>query len=213
LGISPGFYWPGLNLTCDTTHGDPQLLLGDGTLRVTEISLENRTVRVVRTGGPIISAAGDFASDSLSASLGRGFAEYRYFLSDYGNELVVFGCNVVATFFAEGITGAAGKSPRRPIGGCASLCTQAFNFSSDSMISTDTGDATGMSIYTDAPPESITAGRCSGGTSGCCRSIVTSPGPRTEAQVKRFYSGSDSTLEEKQLPVKVFLAEKGGSTS
>jgi hypothetical protein len=35
--------------------------------------------------------------------LGRGFAEYRYFLSDYGNELVVFGCNVVATFFAEGI--------------------------------------------------------------------------------------------------------------
>nr|CAB3489393.1 unnamed protein product [Digitaria exilis] len=49
FGLSPGCYWPGLNLTCDSSHGGtPRLLLGDGTLRVTEISLENATVRVMQ---------------------------------------------------------------------------------------------------------------------------------------------------------------------
>ncbi|CAM0148004.1 unnamed protein product [Urochloa decumbens] len=33
FGISPGCYWPGLNLTCDKTQHPPRLLLGDGTLR------------------------------------------------------------------------------------------------------------------------------------------------------------------------------------
>nr|CAB3489390.1 unnamed protein product [Digitaria exilis] len=55
FGLSPGCYWPGLNLTCDTSHG--RLLLGDGTLRVTSISLYHSdagpTVRVVREGSLI----------------------------------------------------------------------------------------------------------------------------------------------------------------
>ncbi|CAN6362537.1 unnamed protein product [Urochloa humidicola] len=59
FGISPGCYWPGLNLTCDMSHDPPRLLLGDGTLRVTDIFLQNSTVRVVRAGGSIINATGD----------------------------------------------------------------------------------------------------------------------------------------------------------
>ncbi|CAL4981965.1 unnamed protein product [Urochloa decumbens] len=208
FGISRGCYWPGLNLTCDRSRDPPRLLLGDGTLRVTEISLKNRTVRVVRTGGSIIDTTGDLASGSWSGSFGRGFKEYGYLLSAYDNELVVFGCNVVATLFSEGTE--AGKSPpRRSIGGCASLCTKALNFSSHTVTSMDTGDATGMSIYTGIAAELITGGKCSGGTSGCCRSFVTFPSRPSEAQAKRFYSGSDTVLEEKQLPVKVFVAEKG----
>ncbi|CAM0150499.1 unnamed protein product [Urochloa decumbens] len=34
FGFGPSYcYWPGLNLTCDTSHHPPRLLLGDGTLR------------------------------------------------------------------------------------------------------------------------------------------------------------------------------------
>ncbi|CAN6374545.1 unnamed protein product [Urochloa humidicola] len=172
FGISSGCYWPGLNLTCDTSHGGtPRLLLGDGTLRVTDISLDNGTVRVVHTGGSILRATGDF--DSWNGSFGRGFTEHGYLLSAYDNELVVFGCNVVATLFSEGTAGS--KSPRRSIGGCASLCTKAFNWSSYTMISTDTRDA-----------RNSRDGKCSDGTSGCCRSLITFPSPPGEAQAKRF---------------------------
>nr|CAB3491166.1 unnamed protein product [Digitaria exilis] len=63
-------YWPGLNLTCDTSHGGtPRLLLGDGTLRVTEISLRNSTVRVMRAGS-IMNTTRDFTS------FGHGFVEH-----------------------------------------------------------------------------------------------------------------------------------------
>ncbi|CAN6362535.1 unnamed protein product [Urochloa humidicola] len=207
FGISPGCYWPGLNLTCDTSHDPPRLLLGDGTLRVTDIFLQNSTVRVVRAGGSIINATGDLVSDSWSTFFGRGFTEHGYLLAPYNNELVAFGCNVFATLLSEGPAGS--KGPRRNIGGCASLCSKAYNFSSNSMTSMDTGDATGMSIYTGMGADLITGGKCSGGTSGCCRSFVTFPSPPSEVQAKRFDSGSDTLLEEKQLPVKVFVAEKG----
>ncbi|CAN6374540.1 unnamed protein product [Urochloa humidicola] len=46
FGLGPSrCYWPGLNLTCDTSSHPPRLLLGDdGTLRVTDIFIENSTV-------------------------------------------------------------------------------------------------------------------------------------------------------------------------
>jgi hypothetical protein len=55
----PDCYWPGLNLTCDTCHSSPRLLLhsngndgngngnGNGTIQVVHISLRNSTVRVI----------------------------------------------------------------------------------------------------------------------------------------------------------------------
>ena len=63
FGISPGCHWPGLYLNCDRNHDPPRLLLGDGTLRVTNISLKDTTVRVMRTG-PIINVTG--GGDSIS---------------------------------------------------------------------------------------------------------------------------------------------------
>ncbi|KAF8711220.1 hypothetical protein HU200_029236 [Digitaria exilis] len=104
FGLSPGYYWPGLNLTCDTSHGGaPRLLLGDGTLRVTGINVSDMipTVRVVHEGSLINSTAGG----GWNASFGRGFTEHGYMLS-IDNELVVFGCNVVATLLVDGIEAA-----------------------------------------------------------------------------------------------------------
>jgi hypothetical protein len=46
----PGCYLPGFNLTCDTHHSPPRLLLdgnGNHTVQVVHISLRNSTVRVV----------------------------------------------------------------------------------------------------------------------------------------------------------------------
>ncbi|WVZ54824.1 hypothetical protein U9M48_005569, partial [Paspalum notatum var. saurae] len=50
FGLGPAScYWPGFNLTCDTSHDPPPLLLGDdGTLQVVDISLLDSTVRVIR---------------------------------------------------------------------------------------------------------------------------------------------------------------------
>nr|CAB3489401.1 unnamed protein product [Digitaria exilis] len=91
FGFGPSrCYWQGLNLTCDTSHGaPPRLLLCDGTLR-----------------RPCASC--------VNTPFGRGFMEHGYLLS-YDNELIVFGCKVVATLLADAIGG------RARIGGCTSL--------------------------------------------------------------------------------------------
>jgi len=103
FGFGPSrCYWPGLNLTCDTSQHPPQLLLGDGSLRVVEISLSNRTVRVMRTGVIIYNTDG-LTSPGWNASLdfGRGFWEHGYLLSAR-NELVVSArCNITATISTD----------------------------------------------------------------------------------------------------------------
>ena len=81
FGFGPSHcYWPGLNLTCDMRHNPPWLLLGDGTLRVTDIFLQNGTVRVMRAG-LILNDTGDLTSDGWNVSFGRGFTEHGYHLS------------------------------------------------------------------------------------------------------------------------------------
>ncbi|CAL4994405.1 unnamed protein product [Urochloa decumbens] len=190
FGFGPSHcYWPGLNLSCDTSHGAPRLLLGDGTLRVSGISLENGTVRVMHTGS-IINAPGDFISNSWNASFGRSFTDYGYLLSSE-NELGVFGCNVMANLFADGI----GKENEPGIiGGCASLCTnKAYGHGYFSIDFSDVGTG---------------SWQCTGDM-GCCQgSVSMTSSPPSEIQAKRLNTGSD-TLEEKQLPVNVFVVEKG----
>ncbi|CAL4989055.1 unnamed protein product [Urochloa decumbens] len=114
FGLGPSrCYWPGLNLTCDTTHHPPRLLIGDdGTFWVTEISLPNQTLRVMGSRAVINVTGGGGHDSSWSVPFGRGFTEHGYQLS-YRNELIVDGCNAAATLLADfGV-----------IGGCASLCT------------------------------------------------------------------------------------------
>ena len=120
FGLGPSrCYWPGLNLTCDTSGPEPpRLLLGDGTLRVAEISLRNGTVRVVRSGS-VIGSGSALASDR-NVSFGGGFVGHGYMLSN-GNELVLSGCNLVATLVEDEVAFGPGRSG--VISGCASFCS------------------------------------------------------------------------------------------
>ncbi|CAL4989049.1 unnamed protein product [Urochloa decumbens] len=188
FGFGPSrCYWPGLNLTCDTSSHPPRLLLGDGTLRVTDIFIKNSTVRVMRTGF-IINVTGDFTSSGWSASFGHSFTEYGYKLS-YANEIVVSGCNMVASILAD----IGGKTPKI-VGGCASFCTIGDSDSSECHI-----------IGTFFRWE--TTKYCTG-TEGCCQASVSASSLPQEVQANRLYS-SNHTLEQKAIPVNVFLAEEG----
>ena len=182
-------YWPGLNLTCDTSHGHPpRLLLGDGTLRVAEISLSSETVRVVPTG-LIIDTTGDLTSPGWNASVefGRGFREHGYLLSAR-NELIVTGCNVVATLSADIV----GEETTKIVSGCASFCTKS--------------DHEDVGYIYDHHEASYTA-YCTG-SSGCCRAFLASSGVPNRAQARWLYSGNH-TLEQTDMPVSVVVMEQG----
>uniref|UniRef100_R7W5S6 Wall-associated receptor kinase 5 n=1 Tax=Aegilops tauschii TaxID=37682 RepID=R7W5S6_AEGTA len=107
FGIGPGCYWPGFNLTCV----DNTLLIGDGTLRVDHIWAHNSTVRVLRGGDIKVEEEANG-----TGAFGGGLRDDGPFtLSAYTNELVVTGCNVVATL-VEPHTNLTRS-------GCASICT------------------------------------------------------------------------------------------
>ncbi|CAO2153044.1 unnamed protein product [Urochloa humidicola] len=112
-------YWPKFNLTCGTGGpGHPRLLLGDGTLRVAEISLKNSTVRVISKAGLLVNGTTDslITSDNWRYyTVGRSLGNYGYMLSDR-NVLFVQGCNVVAALqgYHEGADSV--------IRGCVTFC-------------------------------------------------------------------------------------------
>jgi hypothetical protein len=94
----PSCYWPGLNLTCDTSYDPPRLFLGGhSTLWITEIFVQNGTMWVMRNWS-IRDTAGDFfRSDGWNVSFGHDFAEYGYWLEKSENDVFLFGCNVMVT--------------------------------------------------------------------------------------------------------------------
>ncbi|KAG2560803.1 wall-associated receptor kinase-like 6 [Panicum virgatum] len=189
FGFGPSHcYWPGLNLTCDTSRsGPPRLLLGDGTLRVTDISLNNGTVRVVRAG-LVLNATGNLTSDGWNASFGRGFTEHGYQLS-IRNELVVSGCNVVATLLGD-----IGEKTPRIIGGCASFCT---------IIDSEDGPGAYVSMYNLAE-----ASKYCTRTGVCCQASISLSGLPNGVQARWLYSNHAPELLLQQ-PVNVFVAEEG----
>ncbi|CAO2145866.1 unnamed protein product [Urochloa humidicola] len=192
FGLGPSrCYWPGLNLTCDTTHNPPRLLLGDGTLRVTEISLKNGTVRVMRSGS-IINTTGDFVSDGWNASFGPSFTVHGYRLS-YKNELVVSGCNVVAALVVDD----SGEEAPGTYGGCASFCDRiAPDEGVMGLPAVDVSEATRYSKYCGVSP------------SRCCQAFVADSTVPSGIVAKWIYSGNH-TMEQKYVPVNVFVAEEG----
>ncbi|CAO2148072.1 unnamed protein product [Urochloa humidicola] len=179
-------YWPGLNLTCDTTHHPPRLLLGDGTLRVTEISVENATVRVMRNGS-VIKAAGHSTTNGWTVPFGHGFTEYGYQLS-YRNELIVSGCNVMATVLAD--TGNS-KAPRI-IAGCATFCDMREDDDPVSIMTDDSNKpCTGIGIGWQ-----------------CCQAPLVGTNPPREVQAKWLYGGNH-TAGQHLVPPIILVAEEG----
>nr|CAB3482800.1 unnamed protein product [Digitaria exilis] len=180
----PGCYWPGLNLTCDTSGSPqqpPRLLLGDGTLRVAEISLRNATVRVVRFGSIIDSAS--IVTSDRNVSFGSGFVDHGYMLSN-GNELVLSGCNLVATLVED-----TGIGPMRSgiISGCASFCS--FH-----------------NKKVDSVGQAAPAKFCSG--MGCCQAPINYHSSPTGVHLRWLDAGNHSEALT-FLPAYVFVAEEG----
>ncbi|TVU10511.1 hypothetical protein EJB05_44047, partial [Eragrostis curvula] len=121
FGIQPGCYREGFNLTCDTSRGSPRLLLGDGSLRVTDIDPRYSTVRVLRDGS-MINGADKITSDGLNLTFATIFAGGHYRMSYGDNELVLFGCDIVqATLVATKIWYANVSRPT--FLSCVSFCT------------------------------------------------------------------------------------------
>ncbi|OEL22644.1 Wall-associated receptor kinase 2 [Dichanthelium oligosanthes] len=177
---SPRCYWAGFNLTCDTSGPQPpRLLLGDGTLRVAEISLRNATVRVVRTGSIIDSAS---ITSDRNVSFGGSFVNHGYMLSN-GNELVLSGCNLVATLVED-----LGIGPGRSgiVSGCASFCS----FRNKKVASV--GQATGK--------------YCSG--MACCQAPINYHSSPAGVHLRWLDAGNHSEALT-FLPTYVFVAEEG----
>lgn len=174
-------YWPGLNLTCDTSHHPPRLLIGgDTTLRVTDIFLNNATMRVMRKGS-IINTTGDFTSDSWNVSFGHGFTEYGYGLAYSANELVVSGCNVMAMVLAD-----IGQTSPYVISGCATFCSNGY-----------------------VEEDEFTGKYCTG-TSDCCQAPIAAYTSPDEVVVQaKWLDRGNHTADQDLVPVNVFLAEKG----
>ncbi|KAM0892077.1 hypothetical protein ACQ4PT_025975 [Festuca glaucescens] len=108
FGVEPGCYLDGFNLTCNRSHHQPKLFLGDGTVQVLEISIPNATVRVNSARVDILLG---IKGANRTWGTGLGYAG-PYFLSEDQNYLLTFGCNVLATLLEDG----------RLVGSCVALC-------------------------------------------------------------------------------------------
>ncbi|KAL6858763.1 hypothetical protein ACP4OV_017765 [Aristida adscensionis] len=100
FGISPGCYLSGFDLTCDTSHNPPRLLLATGTtpLEVLSISLDDSTMRV---SVPYINVTGNVADgETANGTWGGpdwGLADGGpYVLSAAHNEFILIGCHLFA---------------------------------------------------------------------------------------------------------------------
>ncbi|KAM3369914.1 hypothetical protein ACQJBY_017659 [Aegilops geniculata] len=116
FGIGPGCYLDGFNLTCndDGSHRPPKLFLGDGTVEVLEISLENTTVRVssvVDTNGTVVPGVGTGNGTWGSGLTGAG----PFYLTGQRNQLVIRGCNMQAVLLDA-------RNSSYVVAACTSIC-------------------------------------------------------------------------------------------
>ncbi|KAL6656490.1 hypothetical protein ACP70R_007316 [Stipagrostis hirtigluma subsp. patula] len=122
FGLGPArCYWPGFNLTCDTTG---RLLLGDDTLQVVNIFPNKGTVHVIRTGSIINESTGNFTSGSWNFPFGSNLAGSVYRLHPLKNELFLFGCNLVVTLVEHVVE----RSNPKISAVCTSVCDKADQY-------------------------------------------------------------------------------------
>lgn len=106
MGPSYCYHSPGFNLTCDRSSNPPRLLLGDGTLQVTEdIGYSMPMLTVVYTG----DIKTDGGGRGRLGGLGEGGP---CALMPSMNKLILLGCNVRATLRSGNVT----------MSSCSSVC-------------------------------------------------------------------------------------------
>lgn len=185
FGIGPDArcYLPGLNLSCDKGHEPPRLLLGNANFRVINISLDNSTVRIVRTDALISAFAFPWSRPSspwVDSDLRKLPASFSLSTS---NELTMTGCNAQATLLGYG-------NPAI-ISGCASFCSH--NSTSGSNI-TGLGGKEGCKY-------------CYG--MGCCQSRITESMDGMPRELHFTWLRDNSPAELMPLDGYVFIAEEG----
>uniref|UniRef100_A0A0D9XGS6 Protein kinase domain-containing protein n=1 Tax=Leersia perrieri TaxID=77586 RepID=A0A0D9XGS6_9ORYZ len=111
FGIRDGCSLPGFGLTCDTTTNPPRLMLGNGTLQVTNISLADSTVRAVDLAGAATMVNGSIDANGTWAGVG---IDGPYVVSETRNQLLVTGCNIQVTLLGSSSNG---------IIGCSAFCS------------------------------------------------------------------------------------------
>lgn len=187
FGFGPSrCYMSGFNLTCDTSQpGPPRLLLGDGSLRVVDIYPQNSTVRVLRDGSMVKGADHVTAADgTINVTFAPMFAGGHYRMSYSGNELVLFGCEMLATLVAGKIRPVKindDDDGSASVIGCVSFCSGGSSFG-------------GMNQY------------CS--SEGCCQaSFGATDWARMPTEL--HLSPLENRKSNSDQPVSVFLAEQG----
>jgi hypothetical protein len=175
----PGCYLPGFNLTCDTHHSPPRLLLdgnGNHTLQVVHISLRNSTVRVVHhhhrtdwTADVDHTLGYEYSSSGSLTGITSLMADFRlptdigepYVLSTR-NEFIVFsGWEVRATLHGEYRNGSSSNTTD-------SIVSQAVCSSSGGgLVVRDRGAGGQPTVPTQAH-----RGYCSG-HDGCCHAPIS----------------------------------------
>ncbi|XBI33479.1 hypothetical protein VPH35_056807 [Triticum aestivum] len=183
---SAGSYWPGFNLTCDTSQQPAKLLLVlhdlvDGvadSYHVKEISLENNTVHVLSSKAIMDIIHTNFSFGVLN--LGN-YSEAPYSLST-GNEFILSGCNLQATLLI-------GDGTKDLISGCASFCPSNV---SDTYVET-TLQRTGRYCY----------------GMGCCQAHISMSSNGLPTKLKFQNLNKDGNLELTSQPAYMLIAEEG----
>ncbi|KAF8730919.1 hypothetical protein HU200_016793 [Digitaria exilis] len=183
-------YWPGFNLTCDTSRNPPWLLLDrDGTIQVIEISLIDSTVRVIHHHSSTDDFFGHINNDEHGFDLDFGES---YMLSDR-NEFVVYGCGINGTLHAHHENDGNAR-PYSVISNCFSTC------SSSSLVK---GRDAGSLVPTQTQGSAYCTGR-----DGCCHSPIAAGSTPTTADIV-WPDSSVMNTSQRELLVFTLITEEG----
>ncbi|CAO2180132.1 unnamed protein product [Urochloa humidicola] len=183
FGISPGCYLEGFNLTCDTSTSSPRLVLGNGTLQLVDISLDNSTVRAL---GPNVQL--DMTQDTFvgyetyygtwgGAGWGLGSGG-PYYLDPGHNEFILWGCFFFAELWLPG-------GYQHVVTTCGSVCnSRAFQ-----------------------PDPEQEGTKCSG--IGCCQAFIPAGSTSYDVLVKNIRNNSVIVDNVAPPPHVVLIAEEG----
>ncbi|CAO2208007.1 unnamed protein product [Urochloa humidicola] len=186
FGIGPGCYLKGFNLTCDMSSSPPRLLLGNGTLQLVDISLDNSTVRAL---GPNVQL--DMTWDTFDhgtdygtwGGVGWGLDDGGPYSLESRNEFILWGCFFFGELWLPG--------SNHVVTTCGSVCnSKAFQ------------------------PDSKQEGKCSG--IGCCQAPIPVGSASYDVQVKNIRNSSilnpPDVTAAPPPPHVVLIAEKGWFT-
>ncbi|CAL5094371.1 unnamed protein product [Urochloa decumbens] len=186
FGITPECSLPGFNLTCDdTSRGTPLRLSfgGNGTLRVTNISLDDATVRVygpaieIKLSSDMDAGGGSWGGQAWGLNDGSSAA---CVLSPAHNELVVTGCGIFAELRTTDYNEVV-------IGSCGSVCSLGQPY----MLQTS----------------SRSCKKCSG--IGCCQTAITKADTFYNVRLTAISSGGFEGAPGEGPAGTLFIAEEG----